>query len=377
MAMMLNLPEYPAQLGAVTGISAAPDYEKYIESYASRLPELAAEDYNRRMAEEQIAMNKKAQEQAARDSTIGLGITAVNTGIEAAPFLQKFGAKTLAALKPKPVMGTSIPASTTVDMYAPTSTNMYAPVTSAAPVDMGSMYAQPFQSAAPATQPTLGAAIPPTTNVAEKSFLAPVTEFKGGLQRLGESAGLESKAAGGLAAVGSAAANYGIERSNMGEFMHKKVGGGEQQWDDAATSMSSFLLGGPVGLGLNLAGIGIREFGKKNCIIVTACCGADSEEVNITREYRDKFMTGEHKKGYYYIADSIVPIMESSPEFKAVVKEKLVDSLIRYGKWKLGYTREHPSELDCAVTKNFLNYCRDIGSTIHGPYVRPNGEEVS
>jgi len=76
-------------------------------------------------------------------------------------------------------------------------------------------------------------------------------------------------------------------------------------------------------------------FRSAGCIIVTACTSPDSEEVNITRAYRDKFLDPVTLRGYYMIADKIVPLMKKWPWFKKLIKKVLVDNLIEYGRWAL------------------------------------------
>ena len=105
-----------------------------------------------------------------------------------------------------------------------------------------------------------------------------------------------------------------------------------------------------------------------SCIIVTACHGKDSPEVDIARQYRDKFMSPEEIRGYYIIAEKTVPIMNANKAIKQAIKEGLVDKLIEYGKFKLGM--EEKCSLNAKnITLDFLHDCRTI-------YVRQNGKEV-
>jgi hypothetical protein len=113
----------------------------------------------------------------------------------------------------------------------------------------------------------------------------------------------------------------------------------------------------------------------KKCIIVTACCGENSNEVKIAREYRDHYMDKHCQRGYYYIAEQLVPLMEESPLLRDYIRSNLVMPLIRFGNFKLGHTLDHPSSLDCAITKNFLGLCRDIGNIIP-EFQRSNGEVI-
>jgi hypothetical protein len=71
------------------------------------------------------------------------------------------------------------------------------------------------------------------------------------------------------------------------------------------------------------------------CIIVTACTSPNSEEVNITRQYRDKFLDQETLRGYYMIAEKVVPLINKHKWFRSFVKKHLVDNLIEYGRYAL------------------------------------------
>jgi len=111
---------------------------------------------------------------------------------------------------------------------------------------------------------------------------------------------------------------------------------------------------------------------KAGCIIVTACTSPDSPEVNLTREYRDKFMSPEQLRGYYMLAEKIVPSIEKSPKLKAFIKKYLVDNLIEYGAFALGKANQTSPKAEL-VAKAFLGLCRMVGRT-RKQFVRANGE---
>ncbi len=116
-------------------------------------------------------------------------------------------------------------------------------------------------------------------------------------------------------------------------------------------------------------------YAASRCIIVTACTSPDSPEVNITREYRDKFLTPEELRGYYMIAEKTVPLIHQSPLVRRLIKSCLVDPLIACGRFELGYTRRIPSLFDRLVKRSFLGLCRLAGRT-RSSFVRLNGEIV-
>ena len=98
-----------------------------------------------------------------------------------------------------------------------------------------------------------------------------------------------------------------------------------------------------------------------SCIIVSSCTDPDSHEVNITREFRDKHLDPITLKGYYELAGYIVPLIKTSEQFKQYIKETLVDRLVDFGEWFMGYKgklKYYDSEV---VTRNFLTTCYLIG----------------
>ena len=118
----------------------------------------------------------------------------------------------------------------------------------------------------------------------------------------------------------------------------------------------------------------VGKVASGKCIIVTACTSQDSEEVNISREYRDKFLTPEQLRGYYMIAEKAVPWIQHSPLVKRLVKRLLVDHLIAYGRYALD-KGPYPGPLAHFVTKQFLRLCGTVGSK-RRHFVRCNGETV-
>ena len=114
---------------------------------------------------------------------------------------------------------------------------------------------------------------------------------------------------------------------------------------------------------------------KAGCIIVTVCTDRNSPEVNLTREYRDKFMTPEQLRGYYMIAEKVVPWINRSRIIKYLVKRLLVDRLVEYGEFVLGKTKIIPSFISCLITDWFMDKCERKGKTVQS-FIRNNGEVV-
>jgi hypothetical protein len=126
---------------------------------------------------------------------------------------------------------------------------------------------------------------------------------------------------------------------------------------------------------LNPVGAVIRGVSKvfKKCIIITACTSEDSQEVNIARKYRDGHMDRMELRGYYMIADRVVPKMERSKRFKRFVKWFLVDGIIDYCAYAVGDKADLPGRWSAFITKAFLSLCAYKGSR-RSQYIRANGE---
>jgi len=108
------------------------------------------------------------------------------------------------------------------------------------------------------------------------------------------------------------------------------------------------------------------------CIIITAATSPYSYEVNLARVFRDEFLGPITLRGYYMIADKVVPLMRKSALFKKIVKKHLIDHLIKYGEWVFGMSKRQPHK-STTITKNFLKLCRFFGS-FKSFYIRSNGE---
>lgn len=109
---------------------------------------------------------------------------------------------------------------------------------------------------------------------------------------------------------------------------------------------------------------------KAGCIIVTACTDRNSPEVELTREYRDRFLSPEQLRGYYMIAETILPYVK---KHKTFVKRILVDNLIEYGRYALDKTSDKPSLKSRIITRTFLYLCKAVGRT-RKQFIRANGE---
>ena len=109
---------------------------------------------------------------------------------------------------------------------------------------------------------------------------------------------------------------------------------------------------------------------NKYCIIITACTSKNSPDVEISREFRDKYMSSYHLGGYYALAHKIVPLLRRSKFFRLLTKRFLVDRLVDYGEWILGYKPKIRLRTSIIVTNGFLLLCAAIGMQINvQPYI--------
>jgi len=118
-----------------------------------------------------------------------------------------------------------------------------------------------------------------------------------------------------------------------------------------------FVMGGPIGAVIG-AGAGIAG---SRCIIVTACTDRYSYEVEVARAFRDNHMSAVQLLGYYRLADRLVPWIERSERVKKIVKKGLVDQLVDYGEWYMGYKPDRRHAASRVITLGFLKLCTRMG----------------
>jgi hypothetical protein len=111
---------------------------------------------------------------------------------------------------------------------------------------------------------------------------------------------------------------------------------------------------------------------RTGCIIITACTAPNSYEVNVARICRDTYMTPVQLRGYYMIAERVVPKMHTYPRLKRFVKKHLVDHIVRDGECRIGLRSTAPLR-SRIITGTFLRLCTLAGLSLP-QYVRTNGE---
>ena len=101
--------------------------------------------------------------------------------------------------------------------------------------------------------------------------------------------------------------------------------------------------------------------GGSPCIIISSCTNRWSYEVNVTREYRDRYLDPITLRGYYAIASVIVPLIRAFRCVKWAIKTGLVDRLIDYGEVVLEKKGKTEKLFSRIVSKAFLNICHYVG----------------
>jgi hypothetical protein len=93
---------------------------------------------------------------------------------------------------------------------------------------------------------------------------------------------------------------------------------------------------------------------------------------NVVRKYRDEMMTDKNRRGYYKLAEVLVPLMRRSRVFKFIVQKTFADPLVSYGKW---HYKENKHGWVFAPIKSMWMKVFDVlgGDT---EFIRENGQVV-
>jgi hypothetical protein len=120
---------------------------------------------------------------------------------------------------------------------------------------------------------------------------------------------------------------------------------------------------------------GNSSFGRSGGMQI--CCfifmeAYDGQLLNVVRKYRDEHVTVRSRRGYYRMADVIIPLMRKSVIFKKVVKFFMTDPMVSYGEWYYGENRW--GVVYAPITKFWLKVFDMLGGD--KPYTRKNGEVI-
>ena len=100
------------------------------------------------------------------------------------------------------------------------------------------------------------------------------------------------------------------------------------------------------------------------CLVVSACEGRESYEVDVTRAFRDTLMDAYSLTGYYVLAPFVSALEERFEWFRRVVKGCLVNHLIDYGEWVLGVKPHRERRGSKTISRAFLWTIRALGKRI-------------
>lgn len=92
----------------------------------------------------------------------------------------------------------------------------------------------------------------------------------------------------------------------------------------------------------------------------------------VVRKYRDEYMTDRNRRGYYKLAEVLVPLMRKSKLIKWVVTKTFADPLVSYGKYYYG---ENKHGVVFTPVKNFWMKLFDVLGG-EAEFIRENGEVV-
>ena len=108
------------------------------------------------------------------------------------------------------------------------------------------------------------------------------------------------------------------------------------------------------------------------CFIMLEARYGNGTMDEVVRRYRDEYMTDRNRRGYYRMAEVLVPLMRKSKTFKWVVTKTFADPLVSYGKYYYGQNKHG---VLYSPVKNFWMKVFDIvgGDT---KFIRENGEVV-
>ena len=326
----------PSQIEKYAQAAIAQMYEPYVNR-ATRMYELSLQDQR---ARQELDFRKEQAQQAVRASTLG-----ALTNLAGTAGLGYLGYKLL--LKPSDVTNV-VP--TVANTGLTSSSFVFSPLT---PRDLSGMGAYTGSSAGTAGTAGTTAGAAGTAGETATSGLSSLTSSPyfipgvGGALRtgIGLVTGEEPKKAIS-SGVGTAVGAY------IGQAIAPVPGIGA-------------VIGGAIG---SVVGNLFR-----GCIIISAIHGRDSEEVDIARRFRDSFLDLPTLRGYYFLADRVVPLMELDPNFKQHVKQTLVDRLIRFG--RAFFAKKQADNIDTNTTINFLTLCRCLGLQMTS-YHRLNGEVI-
>lgn len=149
------------------------------------------------------------------------------------------------------------------------------------------------------------------------------------------------------------------------------------------------LIGGVIKAGTNIVKTAVKAAGNvikgvakgvgKIVKAVTKCCFimlearyGDGTMDDVVRRYRDEKMTDRNRRGYYKVAEVLVPLMRKSDTFKWIITKTFADPLVSYGKYYYGQNKH--GWMFKPVEKFWMSLFNTVGGETQ--FIRENGEVV-
>ncbi len=118
--------------------------------------------------------------------------------------------------------------------------------------------------------------------------------------------------------------------------------------------------------------IGAAGAGAICCFIFLEARYGDGTMDSVVRRYRDEHMTEKNRRGYYRLAEVLVPMMRASKVVKQLVRLTMTSPMVSYGKWH--YTRKGIGWAFKPVAAAWLSLFDFLGGEC--AFIRENGEIV-
>lgn len=108
------------------------------------------------------------------------------------------------------------------------------------------------------------------------------------------------------------------------------------------------------------------------CFIMLEARYGDGTMDDVVRRYRDEHMTDRNKRGYYKVAEVLVPLMRKSRLAKWLVTKTFADPLVSYGKYYYGQNKH--GVIFAPVKSFWMSVFNIVGGETE--FIRENGKVV-
>ena len=108
------------------------------------------------------------------------------------------------------------------------------------------------------------------------------------------------------------------------------------------------------------------------CFIMLEARYGDGTMDDVVRRYRDEHMTDRNKRGYYKVAEVLVPLMRKSRFAKWLVTKTFADPLVSYGKYYYGQNKH--GVIFAPVKSFWMSVFNIVGGETE--FIRENGKVV-